>query len=411
METEYRVKIARNFLRDLDQFLKDQLDQDTHEIGKLVILSGFAEPILVFLNSMIFLCMDNRNLRKDMCRFLLHYIEYLKHCPIYNHLISLIMSLFCSGGADEEIINLKLKFCPVLYYRGDFQQMKNLLDYVYRDLKNIKKKILHSNFLCLKAKSDYLRGAYFRSQKDFQHAMKDTTTLFSYFEKHFPHSRDIKFLIDGKSDNTMEYDYLYSKFCYNISLHVVESQTSRFKELHNAINYLQESMASLSGVHEIDHLKIHLQLGRLFRLQGNYEQAEEKLLRLVNLLSQQGGDLRTLMLAHADLAKIKCQSNQLDKALNMAEQAKRIADQLGARTDENRIIDLFAMINSHQKKIILSPREQECAEYSLAGKSAKEIAKCMNISYRTVEKHFENMKLKTGKTKKTELLAHLIKQK
>lgn len=58
--------------------------------------------------------------------------------------------------------------------------------------------------------------------------------------------------------------------------------------------------------------------------------------------------------------------------------------------------------------IKLSPREVECIFHFSQGKTAKEIAKILNISHRTVEDYIKNVKLKTGQSSKS-ALADMLK--
>lgn len=63
-----------------------------------------------------------------------------------------------------------------------------------------------------------------------------------------------------------------------------------------------------------------------------------------------------------------------------------------------------------QKASTLSARERDCLKYLLMGKTAKETALLMKISFRTVEYYFENIKDKMGCYSKRELVAcaHLL---
>ena len=56
----------------------------------------------------------------------------------------------------------------------------------------------------------------------------------------------------------------------------------------------------------------------------------------------------------------------------------------------------------------LSAREVECLFYILRGKTAKEVAKILCLSCRTVESHIDNMKYKFGVTRKTQLIEKAI---
>ncbi|MBP6985443.1 MAG: helix-turn-helix transcriptional regulator [Alphaproteobacteria bacterium] len=55
------------------------------------------------------------------------------------------------------------------------------------------------------------------------------------------------------------------------------------------------------------------------------------------------------------------------------------------------------------RRYALTMREIECLSYLTTGKSAKEIARLINISPRTVETHISNIRLKTRCQTKTEM--------
>ncbi len=59
----------------------------------------------------------------------------------------------------------------------------------------------------------------------------------------------------------------------------------------------------------------------------------------------------------------------------------------------------------------LTVREKECLQYLYEGLSSKEIAKITGISPRTVERHFENIKLKFNCTKITQLLTKVTESR
>ncbi len=61
-----------------------------------------------------------------------------------------------------------------------------------------------------------------------------------------------------------------------------------------------------------------------------------------------------------------------------------------------------------EKKTQLSSRETECTYYLLKGLSAKEIAKILGLSYRTVELHLINIRKKLNCNKTSTLILKLI---
>lgn len=56
----------------------------------------------------------------------------------------------------------------------------------------------------------------------------------------------------------------------------------------------------------------------------------------------------------------------------------------------------------------LSVRESECLFYLIRGKTSKEIASILNISFRTVEKHFERLKYKMNCFNRSEIIEKAI---
>lgn len=58
---------------------------------------------------------------------------------------------------------------------------------------------------------------------------------------------------------------------------------------------------------------------------------------------------------------------------------------------------------------VVSKREFECANRLVDGLSAKEIAKLMNISHRTVEKYIENLKYKLNCRNQKKLILIILK--
>jgi len=56
-----------------------------------------------------------------------------------------------------------------------------------------------------------------------------------------------------------------------------------------------------------------------------------------------------------------------------------------------------------KKAALLSPREKECLKYLLNGQSAKETARALGLSSRTIETYFEKIKLKFGCWSKNEI--------
>jgi DNA-binding CsgD family transcriptional regulator len=74
--------------------------------------------------------------------------------------------------------------------------------------------------------------------------------------------------------------------------------------------------------------------------------------------------------------------------------------------DVSSIKQLFPKESQSSELLQLSPREKSCVDYLLNGKTAKEIANQLKLSYRTIEFYFENIRRKTGCRNRYELIAH-----
>ncbi len=62
--------------------------------------------------------------------------------------------------------------------------------------------------------------------------------------------------------------------------------------------------------------------------------------------------------------------------------------------------------NSFKQASLLSQREKDCMKYMLEGKTAKETALCLKLSFRTIEYYFENIKNKLTCYRKRDLFAY-----
>ena len=60
------------------------------------------------------------------------------------------------------------------------------------------------------------------------------------------------------------------------------------------------------------------------------------------------------------------------------------------------------------EKMCLSKREKECLHFYLKGKTAKEIGRLLNLSYRTIENYLQKIKIKMGVQNKAELIAKTL---
>lgn len=68
-------------------------------------------------------------------------------------------------------------------------------------------------------------------------------------------------------------------------------------------------------------------------------------------------------------------------------------------------------VSLSNKTVALSKREMDCIKLISQGKSSTETADLLSISFRTVEKHIENIKLKLECHKKSELISKIANLK
>lgn len=71
--------------------------------------------------------------------------------------------------------------------------------------------------------------------------------------------------------------------------------------------------------------------------------------------------------------------------------------------NSNNKFEASAILNI-QFKLSITHRQAECLYYLFRGKTAKQIAKILNLSYRTIEYYIENLKNKFDCKNRTELI-------
>ena len=100
----------------------------------------------------------------------------------------------------------------------------------------------------------------------------------------------------------------------------------------------------------------------------------------------------------AELEKNKLINNRAI-AVNHQQICKSVIDERASRVER--------FISSHMLSKRLTPREAQCLELVLKGMSSKEIGLQLDISYRTAERHIENIKIKYGCKNRASLIAML----
>ncbi len=87
--------------------------------------------------------------------------------------------------------------------------------------------------------------------------------------------------------------------------------------------------------------------------------------------------------------------------------------QYGAIQQNQKINQFLKTIcnDIHEDRLDFTSRETDCIKQLILGKTAKETAVALNISHRTVEAHFNNIKKKAGCKKLSQLIKLVLEQK
>lgn len=95
--------------------------------------------------------------------------------------------------------------------------------------------------------------------------------------------------------------------------------------------------------------------------------------------------------------------NSNQKSL-ISTQVKICQNSLQEEQKNEEILRQIYSQDSHGLPFSFSKREAECLKYLLRGKSAKEIARTLDLSPRTVETYIVNIKQKTGNKRKSQII-------
>jgi len=93
---------------------------------------------------------------------------------------------------------------------------------------------------------------------------------------------------------------------------------------------------------------------------------------------------------------------------NAASEDDLLAQKIVQFLQETQLTSRF--IKGKDNDLVLSKRETQCLEYLALGKSMKEIGRALDLSPRTIEFYFNNMKRKSGLSSKEEILVNFTKR-
>lgn len=107
----------------------------------------------------------------------------------------------------------------------------------------------------------------------------------------------------------------------------------------------------------------------------------------------------------------KGQRAYLEKTYNFASKSEEEKTDIKTKAFLEATRIRYEGIKCRNGIIVPTQREIQCLEYMLLGHSMKSVANLLDLSPRTVENYFSNIKLKTGYTSKSELLSAFSKSK
>lgn len=112
--------------------------------------------------------------------------------------------------------------------------------------------------------------------------------------------------------------------------------------------------------------------------------------------------------AKAQKLIVKSEKNKLVVPKPMFDTVQAVTQLLNLESKQqnpaNTFVPDYYFFNYNDKKIKLTKREMDCLRHIKSSLSAKEIARVMDISYRTVESYLENIKNKLQCHKKSEII-------
>jgi DNA-binding CsgD family transcriptional regulator len=339
---------------------------------------------------------DDILIRQQVLQTLIKQIDYFrasKACWLpYLKLANDFLKTISDFGYNELL--LKFYTYNICSYYGCYEKLiPKIESFIHKDIK-CSKTITSQEFNFLKFKAVRLLAACYRRQTRFDEAL----TLFDENLK-------LQRLRPMDSQNIyLYYRFLTEKIFTSLDKGYFNNK-GRFSKKHFTVykQKLEEAESWFSETGEIRQNQwTNLCLGMVCKSLGDLDRSK---FVFDNILKEFPTDrLRTR--AYTQIAH----TYELRRKNKLAKTFVRMAHENSFKSgtisvDRIFIHKLMPKIYSSIHHIAsFSDRERECLYYLNQGKTCKEIAKQMDISYRTVEKHIENMKLKTGSSRKTDLL-------
>ena len=175
------------------------------------------------------------------------------------------------------------------------------------------------------------------------------------------------------------------------------------------------------SIKKTDDLMMDFNMGNVFAMTEKHEKYCDVYLFVMNKETENQADfyfnnmdlLRTYILYFKDKAGELMK--QLDRSRSLQLSGTAQEQELKDCVMPNDFKDVFLkeIKKFHSDSLLddtyLTPREKDCFYWCAQGKTADETAEILHISKRTVEKHLEHVRQKTGCYKQTSLINHLAR--
>ena len=199
-----------------------------------------------------------------------------------------------------------------------------------------------------------------------------------------------------------------------------------WKDANNHYRMINEKMAkdfghksayvSFDGITDYDHKCKAVELADKFIMYDNLVMTNGKPMTLIELLINSDDELRLYYVRKTPILDDKGNSIGINgyivdstncplirSALPMLSENSEIKSSSSKKTKQ-----IIHQLKSTYDEFKLTPRESEALYYLMRGKTAKETAQRLNIHFKTVEKHHENIRTKLNCNSRSEVIEKAI---
>jgi DNA-binding CsgD family transcriptional regulator len=197
------------------------------------------------------------------------------------------------------------------------------------------------------------------------------------------------------------------------------------KDNNSVFLYANKQYSEIIGIGEKHHVSIigrtdfdmpcdTVNCAELFRKQDKTVMLSEKRMRILDIHPFAGKEWRAYVFTKTPLYNdLRNVVGTIFHGIDITNTSMLEIGSLLSRMTEDVHNDLLGSQNSylishHFNAIKLTDREAECLFYLLRGKTAKQIARYLGISHRTIEEYFEKLRIKFDASNKYELIDKAI---